>query len=124
MAYQPNAQTFTLQFNEHIWSLLDQIAVDKGYKGHRQFIKAMTRQMGTAFMLVPPCTISEKKKKQNMYEVPRHMQKSFAAISCQLGLPISTIMMVRVLWEAMDGLSNQQLPDNELPELDHDDHSC
>lgn len=106
MAYHSDAETFTVALPENIWLLIDQIADEQGYKDTRRFINVMIRRVAHQFQNIQHCQ-GKKDKKQKLFSVPPHLEQTMRNVSCIAGLPISTIMTMYILTEALKNVPDE-----------------
>lgn len=112
MSYQKDAQTFTVQFTEDIWNTIEEIAQQEGFPSARKYINHFTREVGSRFEDTSACA-GKQGKRMNIYQLPRHLAKTFNTLSCKLNLPVSTIMSICLLYRVLQHM-----------EADHEGKSC
>jgi hypothetical protein len=110
MPYSKESMKAVVTMDEFIWDTIESVSKSKGYKNTRTFINDEIRRIGALHNDVLQCA-GKKKKRQNIYRIPRFLEKTYSNLSCRTSLPVSTIVTCYLIIQALE--ENLPTPDVE-----------
>jgi hypothetical protein len=109
MPYSKEDLKATFSAEKSIWEALSHLAKQKGFKDTRSFINSEIRRIGKLHEQLPVCN-GKREKRQNTYRIPKFLEKNFQRLSCQINMPISTIITCYLVVQALEGESKEPSP--------------